>query len=581
MLSNYTQLVRGGIALCLLMCCVHSARADWEWARTCGNLNIQSIAHSVTTDAAGNVIVAGIFQNTLVVGADTFTTDGKSMFLIKYDAFGNILWAKSPYGGVSDLVPPSVKTDANNNIIISGNFGGDLSFDSATVVHGTGIDHDFFIVKYDPSGTPLWARAYGGNVNDFATAVATDKAGNIFVTGHYNSTSITFGSVAITNVNPVSTGLYSNFDIFLAKYDAFGSFQWARNVGNKGDEKSNSVVTDTFGNVYVAGSFEEGDSAFVLGDTLITPLMWSGINSYTILYKYDAWGNRMWAKYAEGGGATHLAIGKTGDVYMAGIFQESVMFFGGRFDPAAISLENAAYKVHYVCPTGVCLIPKDVFVARYSSNGQLLWARDAGGIFTDMVTAMALDPADNVYIAGTAQDDSIYFGANLVTKEGPMGDKFWARYGSNGEVKGGFLGLNPRDITSMSIANTGAIYFAGDYTLQLYLGPIELSCSYLNNNMFVAKCDEKTLGVQQYITPLTNAVCVYPNPNNGQMKVSLGAGGYNSIQVTDCVGRTLYSSTLSGAETMIDLQFPLFAPGVYVLKVTGTGKSGQVLFEKN
>ena len=45
----------------------------------------------------------------------------------------------------------------------------------------------------------------------------------------------------------------------------------------------------------------------------------------------------------------------------------------------------------------------DVFVAKYGSNGQLIWAKTLGGTANESVADLTLDGASNVYVAGTFQ----------------------------------------------------------------------------------------------------------------------------------------------------------------------------------
>ncbi len=74
---------------------------------------------------------------------------------------------------------------------------------------------DIFLVKYDDSGNVLWAKSAGGTDWDEGNSVAVDAYGNIYVTGYFDSPTITFDSDNLTNAG--------NWDIFLVKYDASGT----------------------------------------------------------------------------------------------------------------------------------------------------------------------------------------------------------------------------------------------------------------------------------------------------------------------------------------------------------------------
>ena len=55
------------------------------------------------------------------------------------------------------------------------------------------------------SQTPncVWAKGVGVNPDNIGHAVATDASGNILITGWFNSSSSTFGTNILTNVNNI------------------------------------------------------------------------------------------------------------------------------------------------------------------------------------------------------------------------------------------------------------------------------------------------------------------------------------------------------------------------------------------
>ncbi|MBI4946118.1 MAG: SBBP repeat-containing protein [Bacteroidetes bacterium] len=71
----------------------------------------------------------------------------------------------------------------------------------------------------------FWAKKAGGGNYDFGTGIATNKAGNIYTTGYFQSSAISFGSTTLYNQSIPNS---SNSDIFLAKYDLSGNLLWAK-----------------------------------------------------------------------------------------------------------------------------------------------------------------------------------------------------------------------------------------------------------------------------------------------------------------------------------------------------------------
>ena len=111
----------------------------------------------------------------------------------------NYLWAKSA-GGTSSDYGRSVATDASGNTFVTGVFySTSITFGSYTLTNAGYAD--IFLVKYDASGNVIWAKSAGGTSYDFGWSVATDASGNTFVTGRFKSPSITFGSYTLNNAN--------------------------------------------------------------------------------------------------------------------------------------------------------------------------------------------------------------------------------------------------------------------------------------------------------------------------------------------------------------------------------------------
>src|SRR5688572_9791417 len=85
---------------------------------------------------------------------------GEDAYIVKYDPDGNVLWAQSS-GGTSSDVSVSCSTDANGNIIATGYFQSPTIMFGTTVLSNTSGTFDMFIVKYDADGNVLWAQSAG------------------------------------------------------------------------------------------------------------------------------------------------------------------------------------------------------------------------------------------------------------------------------------------------------------------------------------------------------------------------------------------------------------------------------------
>ena len=139
-------------------------------------------------------------------------------YLAKYDASGNLIWVKRPTGN-GYCWATRISTDANGNSYITGGFDSTLVFGNYTLSN-IGIE-DGFVVKYDASGNVVWAKSFNGSGAEVGYGICTDAIGHVYVTGFFTDTSILFGSDTLTNIMGSSnvfvavmdTSSYSNVGI--------------------------------------------------------------------------------------------------------------------------------------------------------------------------------------------------------------------------------------------------------------------------------------------------------------------------------------------------------------------------------
>src|SRR5687767_2168500 len=146
---------------------------DLLWARRAGGLDSDT-GYAVATDPSGNIYVAGAFYATNDFGPVKLVSAGLSdIFVAKYDADGNFLWARRA-GGTSYDEARGVAVDGAGNACITGFFQLTANFAPTNLV-STG-QSDVFVAKYDPAGNLQWARRAGGNDFEESHAIALDSS---------------------------------------------------------------------------------------------------------------------------------------------------------------------------------------------------------------------------------------------------------------------------------------------------------------------------------------------------------------------------------------------------------------------
>ena len=352
------------------------------WAKQAGGVAQHDFGEAVATDKSGNGIVTGFFGGTAIFGMTALrSVGGWDIFVSKYDANGSLLWVKQAGGAIQDQ-GLDIATDALGNSFITGTFDGTASFGTFTLISAGG-QGDIFNAKFDPNGNVIWAKRAGGVEYDVGQGIATDGSGNSIVTGYFRGRA-TFGTTTL-----ISAGLW---DIFIAKYDANGNLVWVKQAGGTGYEEGTSIATDGSNNIIVTGGFQ---GTVTFGTTILTS---SGLMEMFIV-KYDANGNILWAKQAGGVGEAEgqgIATDGFGNSIVTG-------YFSGTAAVGTIKLASTGER--------------DIFIVKYNKNGDVIWAKQAGGAGYDYGRAIATEAAASSMVIGTFQYTSS-FDATMLTSIG-------------------------------------------------------------------------------------------------------------------------------------------------------------------
>jgi hypothetical protein len=168
------------------------ANGDVQWAKTYGGTGEDRV-FSVQQTSDGGYIVAGWTRS--------FGAGGDDIILIKTDANGNIIWART-YGGTNDDRASSVQQTSDGGYIVAG------------WTRSFGSGGDILLIKMDANGNVIWAKTFGGTDHDYAHSVQQTSDGGYIVAGLTRS----FGA--------------GNYDFFLIKTDANGDIGSCGIVGN-------------------------------------------------------------------------------------------------------------------------------------------------------------------------------------------------------------------------------------------------------------------------------------------------------------------------------------------------------------
>ena len=175
-------------------------------------------------------------NNIIMAGYSYVNGNGDDIFVLKFTAAGNFKWLRTyNYAPMTFESPWGIATDSLNNVIVTGQ--GITASNNAT--------NDYVTVKWDSSGTQLWAARYN-NVShgeDRASSVAIDDSMNIYVTGY------SAGSGPAATAQDIATVKYgpAGNQIYVLRFDG---------VAHLGDY-GNAIALNN-GDIYVTGSSNNG-----------------------------------------------------------------------------------------------------------------------------------------------------------------------------------------------------------------------------------------------------------------------------------------------------------------------------------
>jgi hypothetical protein len=143
------------------------------WTRQLGT-SLEEYSFDVSADGLGNVYLTGTTDGSLGGASHGF----RDAFVAKYDGAGNQLWTRQ-LGSDSNDGGSGVSADSLGNVYLSGETGGALGGPS-----DGGLDS--YLAKYDAAGNLRWARQFGPGQNDASEGVSADGLGSVFFSGYAN-----------------------------------------------------------------------------------------------------------------------------------------------------------------------------------------------------------------------------------------------------------------------------------------------------------------------------------------------------------------------------------------------------------
>ncbi len=532
-------------------------------------------------------------------------------------------WGRAGYNGTLKTTSEGfpVATDKTGNAYITGQFDLSIIFGSTRL---TGTSINAYLVKYNSSGTVIWANAMNDISGDsYGASVATDKSGNIFTSGYFSG-HVKIDTFSLYAAPPTNTNVY------IVKYASGGNVLWAKQSTLPSPTvyslaEGLSVATDKFGNEFVAGIFQ--DSVF-FGSYLLTTKY---LGQDVFLVKYDSSGNVLWAVqsglpsrngYAED--ECSVIADNLGNAYVAGSYSDSLSFgstilsgsvseFSGflvKYSPAgnllwakqmvnnthnsyctvnAVTCDRAnnpyiagcfGDTVNFSSLTLYSNTSGSAFLTKYDTSGNAIWARGSSSGWSG--TDLAADAYNHIYLAGLTANalfpDTLKFGSYSLntTYYWTTNASFLVQFDTSGTPRCGSMlndigGYGDKPYSGVASDSTGTfVYTASLYEDTVFCGPDTLYQVGGDPDIFLGRwqsCSQEE-GINE-LKVENGGLKVYPNPFRNSTTISVESGKYkveSYLELYDVTGQKLKSVEFTGNTYTLSAEG--LAKGMYFIRVS-------------
>ncbi|MCZ2248749.1 MAG: T9SS type A sorting domain-containing protein [Bacteroidia bacterium] len=524
---------------------------SWEAASGAGGIFSEE-GTAIATSASGTSTIVGFFSSP-ICAFDSINLTNISftdIFIARYNQSNNVVWAKG-VGGLGEERATSVAMDNAENVYVVGYFNSTtLVFDTITLTNIGG--YDMFIAKYNSAGGIVWAKNIGGTSADYANSITVDNYGRCLITGYFHSPSVNFGSTTLLNPN-ASLGGYG---YFVTRLNQQGNVEWAKTAdGSK--VAGNSIATDNSGGIFVSGAF--------MGNVIFDSISKSSNGSKDVFVaKLDTMGNIVWVNTFGGTNeevSNAVCIDGNSNCILTGYFKSYTIIVG------STTLTNSGI------PDG------DVFIVKYDNAGNTLWAKKAMNYSNDMGLAIVADASGNSYTSGYYNGSSLGFDNITLNSAGAntsVGDFFVVKYNSNGAAVWAKnlqsnTGSKGQGIALDSLGNCYLTGFYEDVSISFDNITLTNAGNQGQRDVFIGKIgNTTTVGFSENSN--ANNINLMPNPFTDILYWEYtGKHGNGMIHITDILGNNIQQEKIDAEMQHGKIDLSSLAPGVYVIQHNNSG----------
>ena len=519
MYSIYRLLASFSFIFCLGI--VTLPAQDWAWIKHWGSEGNES-ATTLITAPDGTMWLSGTYDGTgLDLSGTALEAYGQEdVYLARLSADGEVAWAVGAGSKFADETAGLAPAPGE------GVFWAGIYWDSIHLADVTLTDPDggksIFLFRLSEGGEVGLAMSISGSSSLSLGNIAADEVGAVYLCGAFA------GNLTIADTTLFAEG---DRDLFVAKLDPAGELSWVARFGEEGTVSPKDIALGPMSTVYVGGHFL---GTLPIGADLLEA---ETQDEDGFLLQLDASGQALWARKA---GAQYddlinaIAVNESGEATVVGTFL-GVLAFSDE-----LVIQTAGFNDNF-------------FLARYSADGEPLWARSLGG--QDNEQGLALELRGNEPVVAGLFRNQLELDGLSISGAPDVFNGFAAGFSEAGEARWLLPIKSPVLVvpTQLTIGSDASVTLTGSFRDELTFDEVNIFGDGLFD-LFLAR-------VAQQVTPVGAVEVtpwqVFPNPTAGPISWSLAG----RARIFDLYGRVLWS-----AENTSSADLSAFPDGLYFLE---------------
>lgn len=370
-------------------------KGEFTWVQHFKGGDNGNKGNHLNIDKDGNLLITGVFFDSLSNVQKTLYHDGMASFICKMTEEGEIVWTSVLTS--SDYVnTTAIHSDSEGNILISGEYKGEISMEDHML---TKDNTNIFTIKLDDNGDLAYMKDLKGTGKAYNSSFTIDKTDNIYIAGEFE------GNIDFSLSEKKHLAGTREPTSFVTKYNRFGEVVWQKTLGADQNSLIRDIAIDNLNQLYVVGCFRYNLD-------LSTPTknikLSSKGNKDSYIAKFNSFGNLVWAQQIGGTNSDNEALSVTvdheGNIYTTGSFTRTVGF-------------NSQINSYLLTANAA----SDVYISKLTPKGELVWAKQLGRQFLNQGVGITVDRFKNVYTTGNIISSTSFYTDDFTSQ--PIGNQ--------------------------------------------------------------------------------------------------------------------------------------------------------------